>query len=441
MKAGWSFYRIPALLVVLPVVGLGASGDEHWDSAFGVPGTDGPVWAIALRGGELFAAGRFSQIGGISATNIAKWDGTNWSALGGGLSSADFSTVLALADASGVLYAGGLFSEAGGAPGSNIARWDGTNWSALASGVNSIVRALATDGTNLFVGGLFTQAGGVKANKIAKWDGERWSGLGGGAVGEAVDSLAVRGTDLYVGGRFTVLGGISATNVAKWDGTTWSALGGGLRNYDGLGPDDSMVRALLAIGSELYAGGDFRLAGTSTATNIARWDGEKWWPLGGGIQVSGGVHAMAVGGRDLYVGGFFRFAGDLAANHIAKWDGALWSGLGTGLQGQHGSAAAEALASNGSDLLVGGFFQMTGGTPSTNIALWHIPHALAIRPEGEAAVVSWPATGTNFVLEAKGDVASAGWSEVAQPLIVTNDECVVTDPLSTSNQFYRLRRR
>jgi len=100
-----------------------------------------------------------------------------------------------------------------------------------------------------------------------------------------------------------------------------------------------------------------------------------------------------------------------------------------------------ALCASGSELFVGGYFDTAGGQPANGLAIWHIPHVLKIRPEGEAAVVSWPATGTNFMLEAKGGVASADWSEVAQPFIVTNDECVVTDPLSASKRIYRLRRR
>jgi hypothetical protein len=433
--------RISALLAVLPVVGLGAAGDEHWDGLFGIPGADGPIWSIAVHERDVYVGGSFTQIGGVSAGNAAKWDGTNWGPLGAGLIGGALPEIHALALAGEDLYAGGYFTQAGSTATCGIARWDGTNWNAVGGGVSGGVRALVVVDSSLFVGGTFSSAGALTVNNVAKWDGTRWSGLSSGADGEAVDSLAASGTNLYVGGRFTRVGSVSATNIAKWDGTRWSALGGGLRYYDGAGPDGSMVRALLASGSELYAGGDFVLAGTCRATNIARWDGENWWPVGGGIDMAGAVYAVAAAGRDLYIGGYFRFAGDLAANHIAKWDGAFWSGLGTGLQGEHGSASAIALASNGSDLLVGGFLQTAGGIPSTNIALWHIPHALAIRSAGEAARVSWPATGTNFVLEAKGGVADVGWSEVAQPRIMTNDECVVTDPLSSSNRIYRLRRR
>jgi hypothetical protein len=59
------------------------------------------------------------------------------------------------------------FTNAGGVPASNIARWNGSNWSALGSGVSvtpngapAPVQALAADGLgHLFVGGNFYQAG------------------------------------------------------------------------------------------------------------------------------------------------------------------------------------------------------------------------------------------------------------------------------------------
>ena len=37
------------------------------------------------------------------------------------------------------LYAGGLFTSAGGAAADRVARWDGTTWAALGGGVNDLV--------------------------------------------------------------------------------------------------------------------------------------------------------------------------------------------------------------------------------------------------------------------------------------------------------------
>jgi len=65
------------------------SEDRFWDEQFGVPGTDfAGVASIIHDRGTTWFAGNFSTIGGIQATNVAKWDGINWSALGGGVNGA-----------------------------------------------------------------------------------------------------------------------------------------------------------------------------------------------------------------------------------------------------------------------------------------------------------------------------------------------------------------
>jgi hypothetical protein len=78
------------------------------------------------------------------------------------------STVYSLAVSGGDLYAGGLFTTAGGAPATNIAKWDGTSWSALGSGMNNDVNALAVSGSDLYAGGYFGTAGGKVSPYIAR---------------------------------------------------------------------------------------------------------------------------------------------------------------------------------------------------------------------------------------------------------------------------------
>jgi hypothetical protein len=110
--------------------------------------------------------------GGIAATNIAKWDGNNWSALGSGIH--DYSlqdwppTVRVLAVLGGDLYAAGNFRTAGGNESIGIAKWDGSSWSALGSGMNDGVDALVVSGGNLYAGGFFTTAGGKISGYVAR---------------------------------------------------------------------------------------------------------------------------------------------------------------------------------------------------------------------------------------------------------------------------------
>jgi len=166
------------------------------------------------------------------------------------------------------LYAAGQFTNGGGVPAINIAKWNGGAWSALGSGISGstpggpspYVSALTVSGTDLYVGGYFTNAGGVTANYIAKWDGSAWSALGSGISG-AVLALAVSGADLYAGGYFTTAGGVPANYIAKWDGETWSALGSGV---------EATVKALAADGlGHLFVGGNFWWAGTNVSPYIA----------------------------------------------------------------------------------------------------------------------------------------------------------------------------
>jgi len=349
---------------------VGTFSDANW-SALGSglgnsPGWYSVVYALAVSGSSLYAGGFFSTAGGSPAGNIAKWDGSSWSTLGSGV---DFgfdlegatTSVDALAESGSDVYVGGLFKWADGSPATNIAKWNGANWSAVGLGVSggryATVLALAVSGSDLYAGGTFTTAGGSPANRIAKWDGSSWSPLGSG-MNLGVRALAVSGTDLYAGGEFTMAGGTPANRVAKWNGSSWSPLGSGMSHS---------VHALAVSGSNLYAGGTFTTAGGSPANYIARWNGSSWSALGSGMNST--VHALAVSGSDLYAGGSFTTAGGSPATNIAKWNGTTWSALGSGTSGgSNPFPAVYALAVAGSDLYVGGGFATAGGIPANRIA-------------------------------------------------------------------------
>jgi hypothetical protein len=330
------------------------------------PNTSPSVNALTMVGTNLYAAGRFTLAGGQPAASVAKWDGRAWSALGSGIPWSDFynyqAYVTALAVSGDNLYVGGCFTNAGGVAVTNIAQWNGRAWSALGSGINGIVYALAVSGTNLYAGGWFTTAGGVPTNCIAKWDGRAWSALGSGMNGYCVNALLVSGSILYAGGSFTTAGGAMATNIAKWDGSAWSALGSGITG------DNPYVNALAASGTDLYAGGIFTSAGGVTVNFIAKWDGSAWSALGSGmgsILGNAGVGALAVRGTNLYAGGFFTSAGDVPADSIAKWDGNAWSALNSWMNG-----CVAALAVSGTNLYAGGNFTTAGGVTANYISKW-----------------------------------------------------------------------
>ncbi|MPZ25552.1 MAG: hypothetical protein GEV12_03675 [Micromonosporaceae bacterium] len=358
------------------------------------PGTGlaGEVHALAAYQGDLIVGGEFRHAGGLRVNHLARWDGTGWSPLGspaaGPVGVDDVVWSLAVHD--GDLIVGGQFTHAGdGLVVNNVARWDGTGWSALAgpagTGVNASVRALASFQGALVAGGQFTEAGGAPASRVASWDGAGWAPLGAGVGGiSAIPVQAIVEYEglLVVAGTFPEAGGQPMSNVAGWDGQAWSPLAGPA----GAGTDNR-VQALAVHGGELVAGGGFTEAGGVAARWLARWDGTGWSAFD--AELAGGccspwVRSLLSTPDGLVAGGVFTEAdGGVVVNHIARWDGAAWSplagpagtGVGGGIRPDGGAAATSvwALASWAPDgapdgAVAGGSFAEAGGVPDWGLA-------------------------------------------------------------------------
>lgn len=138
------------------------------------------VFALApLSNGDVAVGGWFTSVGGVAADRIARWNGTNWSPFGTGIyaislgDTAKVSTIAVLPD--GDLIAGGNFVGYGGSP-SNIARWNGTNWSSVETGLNKAVHGLTmlpngdlvASGAFSRTGDPYTSAGALAAAGLAR---------------------------------------------------------------------------------------------------------------------------------------------------------------------------------------------------------------------------------------------------------------------------------
>ena len=63
-----------------------------------------------------------------------------------------------------------MFTTAGGNAANNIAKWDGTDWSDVSGGMDSTVLALTVFNNQLFAGGHFSHAGATPVNRVARWN-------------------------------------------------------------------------------------------------------------------------------------------------------------------------------------------------------------------------------------------------------------------------------
>lgn len=247
---------------------VGAFGVAKWNGTAWsglANGVRGDVFALAIYNSQLYAGGAIDTMNFFNpGRGIVKWDGTAWVSLGGftgaGVAGPAGFKVKAMQVFNGELYVGGSFVSANGTTVNNIAKWNGSTWSAIGSGTNGEVNAFTVYNGELYVGGAFTSAGGITVNGLAKISGNSFSAVGGGTNG-TVNGLTAIGPFLYATGAFSTAGTVSAQNIAKWNGVVWDNVGLGL-NFDGY--------CLTPHTSELYIGGFFSVAGTVFANNVCK---------------------------------------------------------------------------------------------------------------------------------------------------------------------------
>ncbi|MBL8751016.1 MAG: hypothetical protein JNK78_17785 [Planctomycetes bacterium] len=366
----------PELLVVagrITVAGdTAAANIAAWNPTTGTwsalgGGVDGQVWALAaLPNGDLVAGGAFLNAGGAPAKCLARWNGANWAQLGGGVDNSVGATqVRSLAVLqTGELIVGGNFDSAGGVSARNLASFDGASWTAIGD-ANLGVYSLAVTATGALVAaGPFLTIGTATASHVASWNGVTWFPLGIGIDGTVESLLAMPNGDLIAGGSFTLAGGAACNNVARWDGTVWSALGSGVQGTLGA----AVYSMAVLPGGGFVAAGDFTLAGGTGAAHLARWNGSAWSSYGstmGDLSTSPSVRSVvALANGNVVAGGRFHFAANTPVCHVARYDGVDWAALGTGT---HAAVNAIATMPNG-DVVAGGNFYAIGGQAATHVA-------------------------------------------------------------------------
>jgi hypothetical protein len=419
---------------------------------------------VVLANGDLVAGGTFTVAGSVGASHVARWDGTAWSALGdGNAPSSHLRSLLTMPD--GSIVAGGAFQAAGGVVANGLARWDGASWAPLGSGTSTgAIHAMALrpngdlvvggeqffgtwDGVSwtplatsfsgavphadfveavavlpngdLAVAGDFSRIGQYWILGLARWDGTAWSTFGGEEPGEVHTLAVLDNGDLVVGGDLWAMTP-PANGIARWDGSAWSPLGSGLQAWGAAG--EAFAIAPLPNGG-LIAGGSFTTAGGLPASNIARWNGTSWSPLGAGTNaLVRTVHVLPNG--DVIAAGEFTQAGGVPVGGIARWNGTAWSAVG-GHTG-YGRGFAITAEANG-DVLVGGYFDTVGGMVSPNLVrlTTTCPAFATSAGPGCAAntvTATLPWTGSTWRADASGLPSSAavlvvhGFGTVSLPL-------------------------
>ena len=280
---------------------------------------------VTDRSGNVYAAGNF---GGNGSNYVAKWNGTNWKALGN--LNTDSSIYSLAVDPSGNVYAAGNFINSSG--NWYVAKWNGSVWTELGNNTlnaNGFINTIATDNAgNVYAAGTFSDVN--QYTYVAKWNGSNWSELGTGAnvlnSFGAINSIAADNSgNVYAVGNFYDTTGFY---VAHWNGTNWSELGDSKQIF--VSAEDEAPISYVATDNygNVYATGGF--LDSYGYYYITKWNGSSWSEMGTGsniLKANNQIQSIvADSSGNIYVGG--NFINSNGNHYVAKWNGTSWNELG-----------------------------------------------------------------------------------------------------------------
>ena len=261
---------------------------------------DGPFGPLPER---ILLAGTLTNPGNQTVNHmIVSYDpvaGT-WEPVGGGFRPGNGGATAAAVMPNGDVIVTGGFTQIGDTPGGGplvnaflIARWDGTQWNAMGSGIQptsgfGVFDMAVTPSGELIIVGAQQGAGGVASRYITKWTGTQWVAMNNGLNIDVNASLArcvavsANGT-VYVGGQLAGMG-----NIVRWTGTQWESMGAGLGECFNI-VIDPFDQQPIAITNFIPG------VPNNQQSQLAKWNGSSWQPLGNSLSNANAVTVGADG--------------------------------------------------------------------------------------------------------------------------------------------------
>ncbi|MBA4371848.1 MAG: hypothetical protein C0402_03185, partial [Thermodesulfovibrio sp.] len=404
----------------------------------------GEIYAVKVQpGGKVLIGGRFTSVAGEPRTNLARFNsdgsldalatfvdgpvyaleldldqnilvGGSFTCVGSGADSCTTRNNAARLDPDGILisfnpnvngtvYAirvqadgkallGGKFTTVNSVQRNNLVRLDTGTWTPdllFYPSINNTVRAIAVQGDDgkIVIGGSFGSilSGGITSprNLLARLDSA--TGLVDSSfipivTGTVVNAIAIQaGGKIIFGGSFSqVYDGSnvaqSRNNTARLDTTNWKA--------DSFNPDVTGTVNAITLDKAgnvndpaddlIYLGGSFTRVGGVSGTdlnNFARIDDSGILTGAATPSVNASVNALAMDGSNVVLGGAFTVVAGVARPFVARLDSA---GVVSDLNNPgNGLVKAVAFQADGK-MLVGGTFSSIGGQLRSLIARFHV---------------------------------------------------------------------
>ncbi len=243
------------------------SQTAEWE-CLSLPRPNDFIYDLIEYKGNLIIAGGFYKIGTERVNAIVSFDGNKWLPLQNGLRrkndnySAQVGQTLVYHDD---LYIIGDFDSAGNISAKDIAKWNGNQWSGFGVGTNGNIQCISSYKNEIYVGGSFDSIGGIAANNIAKWNGSQWQPLSKGLVGFGVNCLYEYKSELYALGAIDSAGGIACNAIARWNGIKWDKVSDKIKGGS----------CMIEWNNILLIGSQKRLENNIVYKQVMQWDGNS----------------------------------------------------------------------------------------------------------------------------------------------------------------------
>ncbi|MCA8948713.1 MAG: hypothetical protein KDE27_04380 [Planctomycetes bacterium] len=341
-----------------------ARGLLLWDGTMWIASPGGTVGGVSCLGampnGDVIAGGSFTQIAGVPATNVARWNGTTWLPVGIG-PQAIYEVV---ATDSGEIYAATFYG---------VYRWDGTTWTQIS--------------TTTAWGVLVRRNGNVVAwdAAITEWDGNAWTTIpGAGGIDDVCE--APNGDLIAIGlGAFWPNPG----QVGRWDGTAWTPLD----------PNYQLTNRALHVatgpgGSVIVEWTDPVLPGSARIYELV---GTTWQLISSGFNGQALDLLTLPNGEMLVIGLFTTTGGPPTSAFAARWDGQGWQDVAGG----PGQAVFDAVVRPSGELFIslGSFFSRTFSFVTSPCLPRSLPLGVGCPGAGGAnrlTALNWPEIGAPY---------------------------------------------
>lgn len=305
--------------------------------------------------GTIYAVGIFSQIGGVSINNFAKFNGSTWSQMTYPPNYVyNYYSVNSVAiDINDNYYVTWRNNDNASNYASFVAKWDGNVWTIIKNNDFTWINYLAAaPNGGIYAAGVTTiLATNTNDCFVMKWNGTTWSDINSaqltslytydptnGSLGYYIYSvrrlaIAEDGT-IYISLAVwvnTIDGAIHT--LAKFNGTTWSRIISVDSNSF-----DSIYGIATGLNGSLYLLGFLYLPQIHTSDQLSggfpyylyKWDGTNWSLLatGSGPRNPTIITVKVLSDNSIYLCGTFTHINNVLSNGFAKFDGTTWIGMG-----------------------------------------------------------------------------------------------------------------